>query len=83
MKKVKLNFCGPNACLIHADGATYLQSYDTIIAKQTAEGSITLDQKYKYSKTTGKHRSAFLDEGLQETERKIKEGIYKVENLNK
>ena len=47
-------------------------------------GKITLDSYYwDYSVTTGKYRNQFLNEGIAETRKKIKEGIYKLANLNK
>lgn len=69
--------------LIHDDnGATFFQSYNSIIVRKDRNG-ITLDAHYwDYSKTTGKYRNLFLGEDKKETERKIAEGIYKLENLN-
>ena len=63
--------------------AFYFQSYNSIIAKRTNEGKIFLDQKFwDYSTTTGKYRNQFLNEGIAETRKKIKEGIYTLTNLN-
>lgn len=71
-----------NQFIISGNGETVFQSYNSIIAKKTANG-IVLDSHYwDYSKTTGKYRNQFLNEDKKETERKIKEGIYKLENLN-
>ena len=62
---------------------TWFQSYDTIIAI-IDNGQVILDQnKWDFSKTTGKYRNVFLGEKKQETERKIKQGIYKLVDLNK
>jgi hypothetical protein len=59
------------------------QSYDSIICRRDADGTVTLDDKYwDYSKTTGKYRNMFLDEKKSETEKKIKSGEYKLANLN-
>ena len=64
------------------DGAIYFQSYDSVIAVKRG-GKITLDERaWDYSKTTGKYRNIFLGETKKETERKIKEGIYSLDNLN-
>ncbi len=67
----------------------YFQSYDSIIAKidkfraGVANRQIWLDiNKWDYSKTTGKYRNQFLGETRKETERKIKEGIYILTDLN-
>ena len=65
------------------DGSVYFQSYRTIIAKKS-EGKIYLDKnKWDYSRTTGKYRNQFLGETKQETEKKIKAGIYELVDLNK
>ena len=64
------------------------QSYDSIIAVKgwTKDGKrkVTLDNYYwNYSRTTSKYRNAFLGENTDRTRQKIKEGIYKLTNLNK
>ena len=47
-------------------------------------GQIYLDKVYwDYSVTTGKYRNQFLDEGIAETRKKIKEGVYILTDLNK
>ena len=68
----------------------YFQSYDTIIAKRDKfrvgvdKRQVWLDaEKWDYSVTTGKYRNMFLGETKKETEKKIKEGIYILTNLNK
>jgi hypothetical protein len=65
------------------EGNETFQSYRTIIATNKC-GNITLDvNSWDYSKTTGKYRNIFLGENKAETERKIKSGEYKLEDLNK
>ena len=60
------------------------QSYNSIIAKRYNNGNVELDQNYwDYSLTTGKYRNVFLAEKKPETEEKIKQGIYKLVDLNK
>ena len=75
-----------NQFIIYDDNKTYFQSYKSIIIKieRTETGAITyLDPVYyNYSRTTSKYRNAFLGESTKETERKIKEGVYILENLN-
>ena len=47
------------------------------------EEKIYLDIKYwDYSVTTGKYRNIFLNETKKETEKKIKDGVYTLTNLN-
>jgi len=44
---------------------------------------VFLDEVYwDCSKTTGKYRNLFLREDKKETENKIKDGVYKLVNLN-
>lgn len=81
-----------NQFIIETDNATYFQSYKSIIVKieegeirngVNASDKVTLDPVYwNYSRTTSKHRSTFLGESTKETERKIKEGVYILANLN-
>lgn len=72
----------PNQFLISVGNDIYFQSYQTIIAKKS-KGVVTLDKNsWDYSKTTGKYRNYFLNEEKKDTLRKIKEGIYKLKNLN-
>ena len=61
------------------------QSYNSIIAiKEYMPLKITLDDYYwNYSRTTSKYRNMFLNETTEETKRKIKDGTYKLANLNK
>lgn len=73
-----------NQFIIEDDNFIYFQSYDSVIVKKDKRTrEITLDERYwNYSVTTGKYRNLFLYETKKETERKIKEGIYKLDNLN-
>ena len=67
-------------------GNQTFQSYDSIIAKKSnpaIENRIELDENYwDYSVTTGKYRNMFLGETKKETEKKIKDGVYKLVDLN-
>lgn len=71
-------------------GDIYFQSYGSIIAvKRRIMGlgdtgfRIELDTNtWNYSRTTTKYRSQFLGETTKETEKKIKDGTYKLTNLN-
>ena len=59
------------------------QSYNSIIAKRYTNGIVELDKKYwDYSKTTSKYRNMFLGESNQETNWKVKIGVYKLVDLN-
>lgn len=73
----------PNQFIIRDKGKEYFQSYRSIIAVKEGE-KVTLDSYYwDYSVTTGKYRNDFLGEGIAETRKNIKDGIYKLANLNK
>jgi len=68
----------------------YFQSYNSIIVKRIYDNiganvvETFLDQDYwDYSTTTSKYRNIFLNEKKKETQKKIKEGIYILTNLNK
>jgi hypothetical protein len=65
---------------------TAFQSYNSTIVIILSNGynqNILLDNNtWDYSVTTGKYRNMFLSENKKETEKKIKEGLYKLTNLN-
>lgn len=72
-----------NQFLIRTNEGRYFQSYNSLIAFIDNNGMVTLDQYYwNYSKTTSKYRSMFLGENTKETEKKIKDGSYKLAELN-
>jgi len=61
----------------------YFQSYNSTIVFVNNKGQVYLDKYYwDYSRTTGKYRNLFLGEAKKETENKIKNGVYKLKNLN-
>ena len=74
-----------NQFIIDGKNKETFQSYDSIIAvRNKTTNKITLDSYFwDYSVTTGKYRNQFLGEGINETRKKIKNGIYKLKNLNK
>jgi len=61
----------------------YFQSYGSLICMRDSNGKIFLNEnKWDYSRTTGKYRNRWLGEDIAETRKKIKLGIYKLVNLN-
>lgn len=76
----------PNQFIINTPEATFFQSYSSIIVKTTFEDGkrvVYLDKnKYNYSSTTAKYRNLFLGETTKETEKKIKDGVYILTDLN-
>ena len=73
-----------NQFLITTRDGVYFQSYRSTIAFRPNDGGqVVLDAHYwDYSTTTGKYRNQFLGEDIEETRRKIKDGTYKLANLN-
>tara|TARA_R110002073_G_scaffold198552_5_gene357676 strand:- start:3946 stop:4224 length:279 start_codon:yes stop_codon:yes gene_type:complete len=73
-----------NQFIINDDlGNRFFQSYNSIIVKQDSEGQTWLDNAtWDYSVTTAKYRKEFLNEGVEATRAKIKNGEYKLTNLN-
>lgn len=73
----------PNQFIIYTDEGRYFQSYDSIIAFIDNNCNVFLDEYYwDYSRTTGIYRNIFLMEDIKTTREKIKEGEYKLINLN-
>lgn len=72
-----------NSFVIETNRNSYLQSYNVIVVRINSRGDVFLDKNYwRYSVTTSKHRNKFLGENTRETERKIRNNIYKLVNLN-
>jgi hypothetical protein len=72
----------PNQFIIRTGKSVFFQSYDSIIVKKTNKNTYLDSYYWDYSKTTGKYRNQFLGETKKETEQKIKQGVYKLKNLN-
>ena len=68
-----------NQFVISDNGNTYFQSYNSIIVKRDINNKITLGNDWNYSKTTERYRNLFLNETTKETEKKIADGIYKID----
>lgn len=75
----------PNQFKIFTDEGVFFQSYSSIIAfKPYGEGKIVLDRdKWDYSRTTSKYRNEFLRETTKQTQAKIDNGEYVLEDLNR
>lgn len=75
----------PNQFIIvmGSDGE-FFQSYQTLIGYRSYKtNKVWLDKEaWDYSTTTGKYRNLWLGEKKSETERKIKDGIYTLKDLN-
>ena len=65
------------------NGIEVFQSYSSIICVK-ANGQTYLDEnRWNYSRTTGKYRNIFLNEYTKETRNKIDNGTYGLADLNK
>ena len=64
------------------NGNTFFQSYNSIIVKKNFDGIFLDVETWNYSRTTSKYRSLFLGENTATTRKKIKDGLYKLRNLN-
>jgi len=73
-----------NQFIIRTPKGVYFQSYNSIIAFiPNDKRRIQLDAFYwDYSRTTGKYRNMFLNEGIAETRAKIERKEYLLTNLN-
>ena len=73
---------------IYTPEGAYFQSYRTVIAFKANDGTVYLHNgenggySWDCSTTTAKYRNEFLGEDTKETRRKVKEGVYKLVNLN-
>lgn len=65
---------------------TYFQSYKSMIASVWSDGvtkEVELDMQYwNYSRTTSKYLAIFLRESTKEIKEKVKNGTYKLVDLN-
>jgi len=83
--KTKVEQLANNQFIIITPKGVYFQSYNSIIAFKPNDNRRTqLDSYYwDYSRTTGKYRNQFLNEGIAETRVKIERKEYLLTNLNK
>ena len=72
----------PNQFIIEDLGASYVQSYDTIIVKKVNDKVYLDKNKWDCSVTTSKHRNIYLNETTKETRAKIASGEYELIDLN-
>ena len=80
---VRTTYIGRTGEVIETPLGEVFQSYGSVIAFRGAN-CVLLDQgTWDYSVTTGRYRNQFLGETKKETEKKIKDGIYKLVDLNK
>lgn len=81
-----VSFTAPNHCIIYTKDATFFQSYASVIVRiDFVDGvrRVTLDKdKWDYSRTTARHRNAFLGMTTKETQAKIDSGEILLEKLN-
>ena len=73
----------PNQFEIRFGGTTFYQSYKSIIVKKENGRTYLDEDKWDYSRTTGKYRNIFLGETKKETQMKINSGEYILTDLSK
>lgn len=78
----KVIFLGVNQFIIKSDESSLFQSYDKIIVVKTKKVTILDETYWDYSRTTSRYRNKFLNEGINETRKKIKTAEYYLANLN-
>lgn len=72
-----------NQFIITSEDGQVFQSYKSMVAFKTRDGRIMLDPIYwNFSKTTKRHLGNFLGEPASVINEKVKNGTYKLENLN-
>lgn len=70
-----------NQFVIHIGADRYFQSYESIICKIDKYGTTTLGTDWKYSVTTSKYRTLFLNgETTKETQQKLDSGEYSLDD---
>ena len=65
----------PNQFIVYGKDFKLFQSYNSPIAMFKG-GKTYIFEDYDYSKTTGKYRNDFLNEGIADTRAKLKNGEY-------
>lgn len=73
----------PNQFIICVGKDIYFQSYETVIAKESPNGTILDSGALNYSVTTSKYLYNFLGLSRKEIIQKIKDKEIKLKNLNK
>ena len=83
MKNDKGNIVANQFIINDDEGNRFFQSYRAVIVKVASSGQVYLDEAaWCYSRTTSKYRNLFLNETSKEVERKVKDGTYKLVDLN-
>lgn len=68
--------------IIEDDGSVVFQSYKTRIVRIAKDGTTTLDPEHNCTKTTTRYRNMFLKQTSAQVSACIKDGTYKIEELN-
>lgn len=73
----------PNQFIIYSDDGVRFQSYRSIVIYIDNTGNVFLDKEtWNYSRTTSKYRNNFLRMGTEEIKEAIRDGRFKLVNLN-
>ena len=72
-----------NQFMLYTSEGVYFQSYNTLIAFESNNGEIFLDEgRWDFSRTTSRYRNIFLGLNTQETKSQIESGEIKLIKLN-
>ncbi len=78
LAKASITHIDANHIKLSIAGFTALYSYNSLIVVIEPSGQILLGGDWKFSKTTSKFRSQFLNESTADTEAKLASGEYKL-----
>lgn len=76
--KIKIRHVTPNHNTIHTDYGVAFQSYDSIVAFASSEGTV-LGPHWDYSRTTMKYLGQWLGYNAKEISERIKDGTYTID----
>ncbi len=77
-RQVHADQLAPNQIIVITPIGTMFISYGTPICTKFNDGKIELYSAWRYSSTTSKYRSRFLDESTTVTQSKLNSGEYKL-----
>jgi hypothetical protein len=78
LANASINHIAANHTTLSIGGFTVLYSYNSLIVVIEPSGQVLLGTDWKYSKTTSKFRSQFLNESTAITEAKLASGEYRL-----
>lgn len=74
----KVTMINPDHCYVETKDGVFLNSYGINVVFKPNKGKIQLGPDWDFSVTTGKFRNKMLGETIKETRKKLKLGIYEL-----